>query len=564
MAAAQAFTMCLLFLVSDVAPQGLYPHFKENSEMPYLTGCISREMVTFRCSWSSGRFNNLTEPGDLRLFYMLEMINPNEWLECPSYSTLTQNECFFDKTNTLVWTAYGIQLRSRDQETIYDTQRFTVENIVHPDPPVGLNWTLLSVGASKKLCDVAVSWEPPPSALSSVAIGWVNMEYEVQHKESQLAEWHTLDLNNEAKKNIYGLLTNTDYKLRVRCKMHGFTYFSNFSESILIHVPATGPGVPLGVVFAFIIVGIGIIIILIIISRPQKLMVIFLPPIPGPKIRGLDPELLQKGKLIEVSTILGSHHNLQPEFYGDDTSVEFIELDFKEPSDSLGTPFLMDHSPACDSRHLSSSFRDDDSGRASCCDPDLPEPDASELRTPLPSPFSSAVISNLEPTATSPTDPSLQAVFPPPLGSSLWPGKDLYSQVIEITPVGTVVLSPQEQDQLEEAEGKQEKLIPKQESNVMMGNLNEGGYTSEWDSAKFQLAMEGGRSAPYQDPPGSSGFPATLLPTTPEYTMVDGADAQNSLLLRANSLVDTQVPQTKTMPSPGGYLTPDLLQNISF
>lgn len=36
---------------------------------PHFTGCRSREQETFRCWWSAGTFQNLTEPGALRVFY---------------------------------------------------------------------------------------------------------------------------------------------------------------------------------------------------------------------------------------------------------------------------------------------------------------------------------------------------------------------------------------------------------------------------------------------------------------------------------------------------------------
>lgn len=39
------------------------------SRGPHFTGCRSREQETFRCWWSTGTFQNLTEPGALRVFY---------------------------------------------------------------------------------------------------------------------------------------------------------------------------------------------------------------------------------------------------------------------------------------------------------------------------------------------------------------------------------------------------------------------------------------------------------------------------------------------------------------
>ncbi|KAJ3580719.1 hypothetical protein NHX12_034222 [Muraenolepis orangiensis] len=38
--------------------------------LPHLTGCVSNDMETFRCTWTVGTFQNLSQPGDLRLFYI--------------------------------------------------------------------------------------------------------------------------------------------------------------------------------------------------------------------------------------------------------------------------------------------------------------------------------------------------------------------------------------------------------------------------------------------------------------------------------------------------------------
>lgn len=39
-------------------------------QQPHLTGCVSTNMETFCCRWNVGTFQNLSEPGELRLFYI--------------------------------------------------------------------------------------------------------------------------------------------------------------------------------------------------------------------------------------------------------------------------------------------------------------------------------------------------------------------------------------------------------------------------------------------------------------------------------------------------------------
>lgn len=40
--------------------------------------------------------------------------------------------------------------------------------------------------------------------------------------------------------NLYGLETNVNHEVRVRCKMHGGKEFGDFSDSIFIFVPSQG------------------------------------------------------------------------------------------------------------------------------------------------------------------------------------------------------------------------------------------------------------------------------------------------------------------------------------
>ncbi|KAI5630176.1 growth hormone receptor precursor, partial [Silurus asotus] len=152
---------------------------------PHLTGCRSRELVTFWCRWSSGSFSNLSEPGALALFYQMK----TEWQECPEYTPSVQNECYFNRDFTRIWTIYCIQLRSTSHthNITYDEQCFNVENIVYPDPPISLNWTLLNISRSRLHFDIMVRWAPPPSA--EVHTGWMSLKYEVHYRVQNSSHW---------------------------------------------------------------------------------------------------------------------------------------------------------------------------------------------------------------------------------------------------------------------------------------------------------------------------------------------------------------------------------------
>ncbi|KAG7240859.1 hypothetical protein INR49_023433 [Caranx melampygus] len=470
---------------------------------PHLTGCVSNNMETFRCRWNVSSFQNLSEPGDLRLFYITKTPTQafsSEWRECPHYSTDQPHECFFNESHTSIWIYYSVQLRSRDQATLYDEDYFFVQDIVQPDPPLNLNWTL-NVSMTGTHYDIMLSWKPLMSRFPVVAL------------------------------LIFGAL----------CLLA--------------------------------------ILMLVVISQQQKLMVILLPPVPGPKIKGIDPELLKKGKLRELTSILGSPPDLRPELYNSDPWVEFIELDMEEQSDrptDLDTDCLMERSLSSNCSPLSIGFRDDDSGRASCCDPDLPiDPELSPFHPLIPHQSLSTEPSC--PAASEPNSPvEIPAADEPPSGA---PGREtLYTQVSEVKSSGMVLLSPEEQTEVEKATEKdmEEKEKEKKEFQLFMMNVDLGGYTSELSAGKIIPRLcTGDLSEPCQaggsltsSPPPSPCYKSdttTVSPLAPApvYTMVEGVDRQNTLLLTPNSTPAPQLIIPKPVPTPDGYLTPELLGSVT-
>uniref|UniRef100_A0A8C6TJI1 Growth hormone receptor b n=1 Tax=Neogobius melanostomus TaxID=47308 RepID=A0A8C6TJI1_9GOBI len=419
--------------------------------LPHITDCFSANMETFRCRWSSGTYANLSEPGALRLFY-LNKPSVVEWLECPQYSP---NECFFSEEHTTVWNTYRVQLRSRDQRTVFNESVFIIYDRVRPDPPYNLSWSSLNGSVSGQFYDVLVSWSPPESA--DVRSGWMRLQYQLQHRDA------SSDLPIYSMENgiITQSITRTNgniYEVRVRCKMFGMK-FGDFSKSIHIYQTSKVLRFPVVPLLIFAALCLAAILMLVIISQQEKLMVLLLPQIPGPKIRGIDPELL---KLRELTSILGPSE-LRSELY-DDPWVEFIELDLEEHQE-----LLLGNAPFGESRVKNCiSFRDDDSGRASCCEPDLHSDTESMPSHP--------------PTVDETAGPSPHT----PLSKEA-----MYTQVSEVRPSGKVVLSPED---LETCSTQKQSTVK-----------NTAGKTSQEEDVS--------------------------LPPAPVYTVVDGVGGQNSLLL---------------------------------
>ncbi|NXA25929.1 GHR protein, partial [Ibidorhyncha struthersii] len=113
-----------------------------------------------------------------------------------------------------------------------------------------------------------------------------------------------------------------------------------------------------------------------------RLKMLIFPPVPVPKIKGIDPDLLKKGKLDKVNSILVSHDSYKTHLYNEDLWVEFIELDIEHPEEKNR---VSDTDRLLSEDHLKShscfGVKDDDSGRASCCEPDIPETDFSSSDT---------------------------------------------------------------------------------------------------------------------------------------------------------------------------------------
>ncbi|XP_067280893.1 growth hormone receptor b [Pseudorasbora parva] len=572
--------ICIL-ITGAVAIQSVLPTIQgQTLTLPHLTGCFSRELMTFHCQWETGSLQNSTELEDLRLFYILEKDSKKserQWSECPSYSS-SRNECYFDSSNTIIWYPYVIQLRSHSLDLVYDEMSFNVEDIVFPDPPVGLNWTLLSMGSTGLFCDVVVSWNPPPSAAENMKTGWILLVYETQYRKKDSDQWNSLDNGKETQAYIYGLSSNTEYEVRVRSKMRGYK-FGVFSDSIFILIPNKESRIPITAVLVFTAVVIAVILMLIVVSRQQKLMVIFLPPVPGPKIKGIDPVLLQKGQLSEFTSILGTHPGLRPELYSNDPWVEFIEVDIDEPHESQEELLIAD-SPVSDSPQMSGSFRDDDSGRASCCDPDLSDHDQTDLHHSSTS--SHDGFHSLSRTHSGPPHP---ASIGPQDGT--WPNS-LYSQVSDVTRHGEVVLSPEEQERMNTCHNETQKdkdNNKRKEIQQLVVIPDERGYTSEFFASPISAhlnkpnppttdqSQNQEQHSAFRDIQNlstetnkcslSTAFPTLAKATSPEYTMVDGVDWKNSLFLKPNTPTAPKKAAVKTLPTPEGYLTPDLLNNIT-
>ncbi|CAL8387037.1 unnamed protein product [Boreogadus saida] len=559
MAASLSLLLSLLILGTLSAQELASEHV-----LPHLTSCVSNDMETFRCSWNVGTFQNLSQPGDLRLFYIKK--NLQSLRECPQYGPPGTSECYFSENHTSIWIYYSVQLFSRDRAVLYDERIFPIEEIVQPDPPVELNWTLLTVSPSGTHFDVRLSWKAPQTA--DVKTGWMRLEYEVQHREGDADAWKSKDLQRNTVSSLYGLQTNVDHEVRVRSRMLSFKEFGAFSDSLFIRVASKVSRFPIAILLIFAAL---CFLGLLMLVMQQRLMVILLPRVPGPKIRGFDPELLKNGKLSELMSALGTHDELKSNNNDQsDPWVEFIDLDIEEEEEEGSCGPGDAGSPSSPRAPLSSlGLRDDsDSGRDSCCCCDGPSDHGHSSSCEPPAPRGPA----RDPSAHPPRERAGPVGLPP---------ADLYTLVSHVHGSGEVLLKAGEEEaqrkeeeaqREEEEKHKQEEEEEKENAKidfrlVMTADADEAetwGYSSERDAGKTTV---GEPSVPPSALPswGCQGCPqgAYTAAQPLSYTLVEGVDKQNSLLLGPNNTPVAWLCTPKSVPTPEGYLTPDLLRDIT-
>lgn len=254
---------------------------------------------------------------------------------------------------------------------------------------------------------------------------------------------------------------------------------------------------------------------------------------------------------------------------------------------------------------LASSFPDDDSGRASCYDPDLPEQDPLMLMATLLSSQTEDVETsfNVVERAPAPERGERPLVQTQTGGPQTWVNTDFYAQVSNVMPSGGVVLSPGQQLRIQESTSATEEEMQKGKSSedtedkrqkelqfqMLMVDPEGSGYTTESIARQISTppappmpgegyqtiqpqpvetkpaAMAEDNQSPYILPDSSQ---SQLFAPVADYTVVQEVDNQHSLLLKppARQSPPPCMPQhpLKALPAmPMGYITPDLLGNLA-
>ncbi|XP_056258905.1 prolactin receptor a [Seriola aureovittata] len=346
----------LLLLLLFFAPHAKGTRFSPPGK-PELTRCRSPEKETFTCWWKPGSDGGLSTT--YALYYRKE--NSEAVYECPDYHTAGENSCFFNKNDTSIWVNYNITVVATNAlgSNFSDPVDIDVVYIVKPNPPEMVTVTVME---DRGWPFLRVSWEPPHKA--DTRSGWITLIYELRVKLEGEDDWEMHLAGQQKMFNVFSLRSGGRYHIQVRCKPdHGF--WSEWSSTSEIKVPdyfhrEKSVWILIAVFSAFIF----LILTWLLHMNSHSLKHCILPPVPGPKIKGFDKQLLKNGKSEEIfSALVVSDFPPTTSSNYEDLLVEYLEVYVPQEQELM----LAESKDLLDSCLKSEgSTSDNDSGRVSC------------------------------------------------------------------------------------------------------------------------------------------------------------------------------------------------------
>nr|AGV74357.1 prolactin receptor [Channa striata] len=329
---------------------------------PALTSCRSPEKETFTCWWEPGSDGGL--PTTYRLYYELE--GRETVRQCPDYHTAGENSCFFSKTYTSIWVEYTVTVVASNAlgNTSSDPLTFDdVMDIVKPNAPENVTALVVSIGDNPYL---NVQWETPGN--TDTRSGWVTLKYQLRIKQEKNKIWKNYYSSTQTHFTIYSIEPGVVYMVEVRCAIdHGA--WSEWSSTTFVKVP----NFPRTDNSFWILVTLSsfILFILWLLHMKRKTVkkchenkhFVILPPVPGPKIKGFDKQLLKSGKSEEVFNSLVVPGFPPTTSNYDDLLVEYLEVYDPKEGELMMVDGHDDHDGCLKSK---GSPSDSDSGRGSC------------------------------------------------------------------------------------------------------------------------------------------------------------------------------------------------------
>lgn len=262
---------------------------------PVLKQCRSPDKETFTCWWEPGA--NDGENTTYRLLY--EKDQTNRILECPDYHSAGKNSCFFDKTHTSIWVDYFLTLVAINAfgNTTSDVYKFDVVDIVKPNPPENVT---LWLELSEAIPTVHVTWNPYNIGSK---FGWITAKYQLRFKKED-NEWNIKDAGIQTHFSLYSASPGRLYTVQVRCALDNGAW-SEWSNTAIIHVPLSeSKQQQFWILVSFFSAVLFFAAVGVMFIKRKIIKQWLLPPVPGPKIKGVDVQLLKNGRSEELTSAL--------------------------------------------------------------------------------------------------------------------------------------------------------------------------------------------------------------------------------------------------------------------
>lgn len=274
-------------------------------------------MEDFTCWWHP--LDNLTDSEEVTYILTYDK-DKGPVRECPDYKTAGPNSCHFDRSHTSIWKMYCMNVTAVTSRRNYTSQQHCLDvgDIVQTEAPVNLTYELTDAGGDEMGHSVLLSWKyPVPSDLQ---YGWITLAYELQYRRvTEPDNWKEKHPLREPHVELLGLPVG-DYVVRVRCRSHNDGLWSKWSATLSMSIPAKpSTGKLLVLILA---TGVSVVALLVIsfgvIPQSKRLKDYFLPPIPRPRIIGIDPLLLKKGNLDPINHHFSNFHSFKPPSYSEE------------------------------------------------------------------------------------------------------------------------------------------------------------------------------------------------------------------------------------------------------
>ncbi|XP_042175334.1 prolactin receptor-like [Oncorhynchus tshawytscha] len=294
---------------------------------PHIYYCRSPNMEVFTCWWHP--LDNNSESDDNVTYSLTYSLEKGPRRECPDYVTGGPNSCHFDSGHTSIWTIYCMNVMARTSHGVFSSKDhcLDVADIVETEAPVNLTYTLLNETEEEAGRTAMVSWVYPNP--SHIQYGWITLVFELQYRRiAEPNNWKVKGLLREPWLELLDLPVG-EYIVRVRCRSRNNGLWSKWSTPVLLCVPVKSTSDKL--LALLLVTGVGVMLLLVIgfgiILQGKRIKAFLLPPIPKPRIRGINPLLLKKGGFDEINRHFISFHGYKPPSYSEEEVWDSVSMD---------------------------------------------------------------------------------------------------------------------------------------------------------------------------------------------------------------------------------------------